>query len=245
LPYEWTYPTGFKSRESYRFKFEQVWLQAEDGVWLNAWYVPTPESTRVLVVFHGSAVNLGYLGQGLLESHTRLGVNVLALDYRGFGKSFGRPYADDLDLDAEAVWRYLTNVRHFRAQDIFLYGHSIGAAVAAELAAKHPCGGVILESGFTSSRDLARLSLRIPLMVYAVKQRFNSVETIRKVRSPVLVVHGKKDDLIPIEMGKRLYEAAPEPKAFYVIETGSHDDGFIEGGQAYRDRLRSFVLTGR
>jgi hypothetical protein len=244
LPAGYAYPTGFTAPRTYAFKYEEVRLEAEDGTSLSAWFVPAPQSTRVLLVLHGSAVNLGYLGHGLLESLTRLGVNVLALDYRGYGKSGGKPDVDGVCMDAEAAWRYLTNQRKFRPSDVFIHGQSLGGAVAIDLASRHRCGGVIAESTFTSFREAVRLDLDIPLLEYALKKRLNSIETIRNVRAPVLLVHGTKDSAIPFEMGKRLFAAAPGPKAFYAVENADHDNPFIEGGQAYRDRLLRFILTG-
>src|SRR5258706_4308913 len=146
LPLEFAYPRGFDPPESYPFKFENLYFTADDGASVNAWYVPAPGSQRVLLVFHGSAVNLGFLGHGLLTCHTQLGVNVLAIDYRGYGKSRGIDRIDHLKFDAEAAWRYLTTVRNFAPKDIFLYGQSMGGVVAVDLAVRDPSGGGIIEA---------------------------------------------------------------------------------------------------
>ena len=244
LPRGFAYPNGFSAPRTYKFQFEEVWLTAEDGTLLSAWFVPAAQSERVLIVLHGSAVNLGYLGHGLLESLTQVGVNVLALDYRGYGKSAGLPEADALSMDAEAAWQYLTSKRRFRESAVFIHGLSIGGEVAVELASRHRCGGLIAEATPTSSRAIARMDLGLPLLEYALKQRFNSIEAIRKVRAPVLVIHGTRDSIVPFDMGQKLFEAASAPKALYAVENADHDNPFVEGGQAYRERVRRFILTG-
>ena len=234
------YPEGFADPASYGLRLEEVWLTTEDGLRLNAWFLPAPTSPVVLLVFHGNADNLGY-GLGRLRVLARLGVNVLALDYRGYGKSEGTPDEAGIYLDAEAAYRYLTEVRGFQPKNIVVYGESLGGAVAIYVASRHECGGLIVGSSFTSGREMARRVFRIPLLGYVLRSRFDSLAKIKQVRCPTLIVHGTRDEVVPFAMGQRLYQAAPEPKMFLPIEGAAHNDVFLVGGEKYLEALRTLL----
>ena len=226
------YPEGFASPQNYGLQVEEVWMTAEDGVRLNAWYLPNPASPKVLLVFHGNAENIGY-GLGRLKAFARLGTNVLAVDYRGYGKSEGSPDEAGVYRDAEAAYRYLVDARHYSPKNIFVYGQSLGSAVAIDLASRHECGGLIVESSFTSAREVARRSFRIPGFEFVPKSRFDSLAKITRVRAPILIVHGAQDQLFPVSMGQSLYQAAPGPKSFLLLDGAGHDDIFLVGGERY------------
>lgn len=237
------FPEGFASPEAFGVHPEEIWLTAEDGTRLNAFYLPAPASTKVLLWFHGNAENIG-MGLEHLKSLSRLGVNILELDYRGYGKSEGSPDEAGVYRDAEAAYRYLTETRKFEAQNIFIYGHSLGGAVGVELASRRPCGGLIVESSFTSVPEMARQIYRFPLAQYLPHSRFDSLAKIARVQAPVLILHGRGDRVVPFSMGHRLYEAAKEPKTLFAVEGGGHDDPYLVGGEAYFDTFSSF-LGGR
>ncbi len=186
------YPEGFAPPEQYGLRLEEVWITTDDGVRLNAWFVPNHSSRKALVWFHGNAENIGY-GLDQLKALARLGTNVLAVDYRGYGKSEGSPDEAGVYRDAEAAYRYLAENRRFESRNIFVYGHSLGGAVAVDLAARRECGGLIVESSFSSGRAMARRMFRIPLFAYIPKSRFDSLAKIRQVRAPILIVHGTRD----------------------------------------------------
>lgn len=236
------YPDGFADPASYGLRVEEVWISTDDGLRLNAWFLPVPISPKVLLVLHGNAENIGY-GLARLKSFAQLGTNVLALDYRGYGKSEGSPDERGVYRDAEAAYRYLTEIRRFAPRDIVVYGQSLGGAVAIDLASRHECGGLIVESSFTSGREMARRAFRIPLFEYVPQSRFDSLAKIRNVRCPILIVHGTRDEVIPFAMGQRLYEAAPEPKTFLAVEGAGHNDVFLVGGEKYLETLRTLVAT--
>ena len=235
------YPEGFLPVAQYPFRFEDVWLTADDGVKINAWYVPNPASRKVLLMFHGNALNLGQDGTGRLDTFARLGVNLLEIDYRGYGKSEGTPHEAGLYRDADAAYRYLREIKRHQASEICIYGHSLGSAVATDLASRRECGGLIIESAFSSGREMARRMFAIPLFHYLPKTKFDTLAKIRTVRAPILVIHGADDNLIPMSMGKALYEAAPHPKSFLAVARAGHDDAFITGGERYIEALRQFV----
>jgi hypothetical protein len=234
------YPVGFPPPQTYEREVEDIWLRTGDEVRINAFYRSNPASKQVLLWFHGNAENIGY-DLVHLRALATIGVNILAIDYRGYGKSLGRPDEAGVYLDADAAYEYLAKQRHFRAQDIIIYGHSLGGAVAVNLASRRPCGGLIVQSAFTNARAMARRMLIIPLMEYAVKSRFDSLQKIREVHAPILIVHGTRDEVVPFQMGQQLFAAAPEPKRFFPIEGAGHNDLMEVGGEAYLDCLRRFV----
>jgi hypothetical protein len=142
------YPEGFPPPQTIEREAEEVWLLTADGVRINAFYHSNPASKQALLWFHGNAENIGY-GLDHLRALAMIGVNVLAVDYRGYGKSEGKPDEAGVYKDADAAYDYLIKERHFHAEDIFIYGHSLGGAVAVNLASRRPCGGLIVQSSFT------------------------------------------------------------------------------------------------
>jgi fermentation-respiration switch protein FrsA (DUF1100 family) len=234
------YPAGFPPQPSIKNEVEDVWLLTADGVRINAFYHANPSSKQVLLWFHGNAENIGY-DLVHLRALATLGVNILAVDYRGYGKSEGHADEAGVYQDADAAYDYLIARRHFRAEDIFIYAHSLGGAVAVHLASQRGCGGLIIQSSFTNARAMARRMFGIPLIGYVVKSRFDSLQSIRQVRAPILIVHGTEDEVVPFEMGQQLFAAAPEPKRFYPIEGASHNDLMESGGDSYLACLRQFL----
>ncbi len=155
------YPEGFSPQNNLESGGEEVWLTTEDNVRINAFYLSHPSSPKVLLWFHGNAENIGY-GLVHMKVLSQLGVNILAVDYRGYGKSEGKPDEAGVYHDADAAYDYLAKQRHIPPGDIFIYGVSLGGAVALDLAARRPCGGVIVQSSFTNAREIARRMFRIP-----------------------------------------------------------------------------------
>jgi hypothetical protein len=234
------YPDGFPPSPIVERDVEEVWLLTEDGVRINAFYRSLPASKLVLLWFHGNAENIGY-GLDHLRALAKIGVNILAVDYRGYGKSEGKPDEAGVYQDADAAYDYLIKQRHFRAEDIIIYGHSLGGAVAVNLASRRPCGGLIVQSSFTNARAMARRMFAIPLIAYVVKSRFDSLQKIREVHAPILIVHGTRDEVVPFRMGQQLFAAAPEPKRFYPIEGAGHNNLMEVGGERYLACLQRFV----
>jgi len=234
------YPSGFPPEQTYKGEVEEVWLDTTDGIRINAFYRSNPASKQALLWFHGNAENIG---SGLVQMRmlAKVGVNILAVDYRGYGKSEGRPNEAGVYQDADAAYEYLVNRRHFRPEDIFIYGHSLGGAVAINMASRQPCGGLIVQSSFTNARAMTRQIFALPLIEYLVKSRFDSEQVIRNVQAPILVVHGTRDDVVPFAMGQRIFAAAPDPKRFYQIEGAGHNNLLEVGGEGYVACLQHFM----
>lgn len=231
---------GFAATPSLGIRCEEVWLRTADSVNLNACYFPCPTSPKALLWLHGNAEDIS-TSPSQLKFYTQLGISLLALDYRGYGKSEGLPTEEGLYLDADAAYRHLIEDRSLQPRNIIALGHSLGGVAAIDLASRRGCGGLIVESSLTTAREMARKILRIPLMGYVPRTQFDSLSKIRAVRASKLIVHGTKDELVPYSMGERLFENASEPKAFFPIPGAGHNDILEVGAESYLQRLKTFV----
>jgi uncharacterized protein len=234
------HPNGFASPRDAGLAGEEVWLAAKDGARLNAWHLPRPESRQTILWFHGNAEDICH-GLSELKFYSQLGTSLLAVDYRGYGKSEGSPSEQGLYRDADAAYEYLLRDRRVQPREIVVLGHSLGGVVAIDLAARCDCGGLIVESSLTTAREMVRRILGLPLPGYTPRTRFDSLAKIASVRAPVLIVHGTDDETIPFSMGQRLYENAPQPKDFYPVCGARHNDLLAVAGQDYLDRLKAFL----
>lgn len=231
---------------------EDVALEASDGVALHAWWatparlegdalVPLPaDELPVLLWLHGNAGNLSYRWDMLRRLVARLPARVLILDYRGYGKSEGGPSEEGLYRDARAAWDHLVTARGLEPGDVVVLGKSLGGGPASELATQVAPGGLILQSTFTSIPDMA--GEVFPLVPgFLIRHDMNNLAKVARVGCPVLVVHSPADEVIPYAMGRRLFEAAPEPKRFHEVPGAGHNDTYLVGGEAYLDALRDFL----
>ena len=224
--------------------YEEVFLDTEDGVRLHGWYIPRHGSKQTLLFFHGNAGNISHRGASVEIFH-RLGLNVFICDYRGYGMSQGEPVENGLYKDARAAWRYLTKERGFDQEDIILFGRSLGGAVAAELAAEIQPGGLILESTFSSAKDVANAVFPVLSRLIFLRYDFDTAAHVRRVACPVLVLHSPDDEIIPFRLGEKVFQAANEPKSFVKMR-GDHNSGILMSQPDYERALGAFVsLTSR
>ncbi len=169
-----------------------------------------------------------------------LGLDTFIFDYRGYGESTGKPSEKGTYLDSEAAYDYLINERGVSSSEIILFGQSLGGAVASRLAAEYPIKALILDSVFTSIRDMgAPLHLVIPAKLFS-RFEYSTVEYIKQVEDPVLVIHSRDDKIVPFAHGRELFKAARKKKIFMEIE-GAHSDGYIESHEIYKDGLKAFI----
>lgn len=220
--------------------FEDVSLRAEDGVDLHGWWVPREGSDLTILFLHGNAGNISHR-LGRIDFLHRLEANVLIIDYRGYGKSEGKPSEEGLYLDAQAAYRHLVEQRKIPPERIVCFGKSLGGAVAVDLATRVESAGLIMESAFTSIKDMARRVVPILPAHLLVRSRFDSLEKIPTLSVPILIIHGARDEVIPFDHGQRLFEAAKGKKDFLSIPDAGHNDVLLLGGQTYRDRIRTFL----
>jgi fermentation-respiration switch protein FrsA (DUF1100 family) len=223
-------------------EYEDVWFDTADGVRLHGWWVPKA-GAPVLVWFHGNAGNISHRLENLKLLRELVGVQVFIFDYREYGRSQGGISREGTFRDAAAAWRYVTKTRKIAAEEIILFGRSLGTALATDLAIQHPCRGLILESAFTNSSEMAKM-LAPFLFDWRPKVPYDNLGKIVKVTVPVLIIHGTNDEVIPVEMGRRVFTAANSPKDLYIIPGAHHNDTYVVGGQAYFDRLRTFIFRG-
>ncbi len=231
----------------FHVKYEDVFIDVPDagGGKLHAWWAPAerPEA-RAVILFHGNAETVAGQAKQTQRFHD-LGLSALVVEYRGYGRSSGGfPSEASVYADAEAGWNYLVQQRGLAPGNIFIFGHSLGGAVAMDLASRHPgAAGVILESTLTSVKDVGgRLPVfRVLPLGLLVTQRFDSLGKARRLKVPALVIHGDADPVIPYAVGRDLYSAIASRKRFVSIPGGDHDHIGEIGGAAYLEALRQFV----
>jgi len=220
---------------------EELVFEAEDGVRLHGFWLPADGADRAFLFLHGNAGNASHrLPNAALLS--RMGAAVLLLDYRGYGRSEGQPSESGVYADARAGLAQLV-ARGVPEERVVVFGRSLGGAVAVDLARGRPLAGVILESTFTSTSDMARGlfgALRFLLGPFT-RGRFDSAAKIGELRAPLLSFHGDRDEIVPIALGRALFAAAPEPKAFVTIGGAGHNDTVQVGGKRYLARIAAFL----
>ena len=219
--------------------FEDVRFETSDGVTLHGWFVPARGARQVVLHTHGNGGNISHR-LDLLQLLHGMGFSVLLFDYRGYGLSQGRPTEAGTYLDAEAAWRYLVEQRGYAPGDIILMGHSLGAAVAAHLAQHVKPRALILESPFTSVPDVAAHHYWFLPARWLSRFRYATVEYVRAVEAPVLVMHSPDDRIVPIELGHEVFRNAREPKAFCEL-TGGHNRSLFLDAEHYVGALRRFL----
>lgn len=220
--------------------YDDVWLRAEDDVRLHGWFLPVPEAAFVVLLFHGNAGNISHRLDRTLLLHSKLQSSVFLFDYRGYGKSEGSPDEEGTYQDGRAAYRYLIE-RGFAPDRILLFGESLGAAVAVQIAREHEAAALILESPFTSIPDMARAVYPFLPLGQLVRTRYDSLGKIAEVRMPLLILHGTRDGTVPFEQGERLFQAASEPKRFHAIPGAGHNDTFLVGGEEYWEAWAGFL----
>jgi fermentation-respiration switch protein FrsA (DUF1100 family) len=219
--------------------YEPLTLATRDDEQLDAWFIPADPARGVVLFCHGNAGNISHRLVSIQLFH-ELGLSVLIFDYRGYGQSTGKPTEKGTYRDADAAWDYLVTQRGIPAEHIILFGRSLGASIAADLATRQSAAAVILESGFTSVPDVAaNLYPWLPVR-WLSRYQYDTRKKLAKIHSPVLIVHSRDDEIISYSNGERLFEAANEPKQFLQLR-GGHNDGFFVSGKDYIQGLDSFL----
>lgn len=225
--------------QSYGMRFEPLQIRTADGETLDAWWVPAEDARGVVLFFHGNAGNISHRLDYLQMFH-RLRYSTLIVDYRGYGRSTGTPSEAGTYRDAEAAWDYLRHARLAQPRDVVIAGESLGGAVATWLAAKVGPRAVVLFSTFTSVNDLgAQVYWFLPVRLLS-RIGYDNRENLKRIRAPVFIAHSRDDDIVPYAHGKRLFEAAGEPKAFLEMR-GGHNDGFIFTQPEWVAELAAFL----
>ncbi len=236
------YPSGNYEDARIIPGLEDCWFTTEDGVKLHGWFAPADTPIATLVISHGNAGNISHRIP-VIKALQEMGFNVFMFDYRGYGRSEGSPNEQGVYRDGRAAFDYVAKRRDVDSSSIILFGTSLGGAVAVDVALHRSAAALILETTFSSAKDVARVSYPFLPVQFVLRTKFGSIEKIRKISIPSLFLHGDHDSIIPISLGRKLFEAANEPKKFHVVAGADHNDIFWIGGKTYLEQIRNFALS--
>jgi fermentation-respiration switch protein FrsA (DUF1100 family) len=229
------FPTGDWNPKD--LQFQDIYFTAEDETKLHGWYCPVTKPRAVVLIAHGNAGHVALRARWLRYLQTRARVSSFMFDYRGYGRSEGIPTVEGAIQDAMAARAKLCELAAIKDSETLLMGESLGGAIVVQLAAKSPPQGLILQSTFSSLRDIA--DVHYPKLSWLVpRNKLDSVARVAAFRGPLLQSHGTTDRIIPFSSGKKLFRAANEPKQFVVIENAGHNNWLTD---AYLKRLDDFI----
>ncbi|MDE0308642.1 MAG: alpha/beta hydrolase [Acidiferrobacterales bacterium] len=221
--------------------YESVVLRQPAGdAALNGWLIDTPDSKYTVLLFSGNAGNMSYMLDSIEFFH-QLGHAVFIYDYRGYGASTGKLTERAMYDDVRLAWEYLTEVRQTSPDNIIVFGRSLGTAMASWTASEYDPAALIMESGFTSLADLARIYYRWLPTGILLRFHYDNLSRISQVKSPTLFIHSPEDELIPYTHAQRLYAAATSEKALLTI-SGDHNYGYLDSGETYTGGIREFLI---
>lgn len=224
---------------SMNLDYEDVVIPTSDGQKLSGWFIPHPSPRAVLLYFHGNTGNMSE-PVPLLRILHNLNLAVLIIDYRGYGRSTGKPSEVGTYRDAEAAWAYLVNTRGITPEDIVIYGCSLGGAIAIWLATQHRPAALVAGSTFLNIRQIARdLFPMIPVTLLS-RIHYNNKKRIQQISCPVLIMHSTEDDLIPFEHGLGLFQTAKPPKEFLELR-GPHGEAVLVSEQKFIEAMDAFL----
>ncbi len=219
--------------------FEALAFQTADGVMLYGWYMPHPDARFTVLHFHGNAGNISHRLHMYRRWHA-LGLSVFAFDYRGFGKSEGKPSESGLYEDAKAAWSELTDKLKVNPQSVILAGRSLGCAVALNLSGEAQAAGLALETPFTSVPDMAAHYYPWLPLRFFMRSRFDLLESIAGNSKPLLIISAQNDEIVPEGMDERIFSAAGGPKTHHALP-GGHNDFDITSSPAYEQAWRTWL----
>ncbi|MGB3535761.1 MAG: alpha/beta fold hydrolase [Microcoleaceae cyanobacterium] len=236
--------------EDVNLSYQDVWLPVcsnqNSTEFIHGWWIPSSQDSNqpVMIHLHGNSSNIG-ANLGHAQQFHQMGLSVLLIDYRGFGQSTPRiPSEKVVYQDAEAAWNYLVNQKEINPEKIFIFGHSLGGAIAINLATKYPqIAGLIVESSFTSMGDMADYQGKYGMFPihWLLQQRFASIEKVNQLKMPILFTHGTADTVVPVEMSEALYAAATEPKQLLIVEEADHNNVRQVGEMQYFNTIQEFI----
>jgi uncharacterized protein len=231
-------------------KYDDLTLTASDGIRINGWYLPASESAitnfttqTTVLFFHGNAGNIADRFEKLDVLHA-LGADVLIIDYRGYGRSEGKPNEDGTYRDARAAYDYLTKTLNREPKSVVVYGESLGSAVAADLASKVEVGGLVLEEAFTSIPDVGQRMFPFLPVRWLVRNKYDTLSKMPRIHAPLLILHSRDDEFFDLRHAQRILAAANEPKQLIELR-GSHNEAFLISADAYRKGLKDFLARVR
>lgn len=220
--------------------FEDVYFKTADGVELNGWFIPANPASATLLFAHGNAGNISHRLEKIILFN-KLGLNIFIFDYRGYGRSKGSPDEQGLYLDGKAAYDYLVLQKEIPAENILLYGESIGGAVVIDLATKVSVKAIITEGTFTCAKDMIKVIYPfVPPAVFV--SRFDSIDKIKNITAPKLIIHSINDEMIPFSLAEKLFQAAVPPKQFLKIK-GGHNSAFLDSEEIFLSGVKEFLSS--
>ena len=220
-------------------EFEDVYFSSSDGIKLNGWYIPAKEARATVLFCHGNAGNISHRID-VIYLFCKLGLNVFIFDYRGYGRSQGRPSEEGLYRDAQSAYKYLIEKRNLNESSIVVYGKSIGANVAVELCSKVKTAALISESAFTSALEMGKKLFPFLPIKWFISIKYDALSKIKDITVPKLIIHSEDDRIIPFRHGRKLFEAAPEPKEFYPMR-GGHNEALFLAKEDFTNKIDLFL----
>ena len=232
-----------KTPEDFGIEYREISIPTSDGETLCAWYLDRSDPLAEIVFFHGNGGNLSTGRLDFLLALYRNGYSVFIFDYRGYGKSTGSPSEQGLYLDSQAAVSYFWKYLHQDHNQVVYLGRSLGGVAAACAASLHSPDGIILEGAFPDKDTLLAHYPLLRFLALFSRYKLSTVDFLRDVRCPVLVIHGERDSVVPLAVGKKLYALLDTSKEFYLVTGAGHADQYLVGADSYWERLRNFVRT--
>ncbi len=222
-----------------RLEFEDLMLTVPGGQKINAWYVPSKNPAGTVIFSHGNGGNMCY-SLDVVENLSKMNYNVVLFDYRGYGRSEGSPSEKATYEDAQTVYDWLLKEKKISEDSIIAMGRSLGGAIAANLAKDNKPRALILESTFTSTKDVGADAYPFLPVRMLCRYNYSTLEYVGKIKCPLLVIHSPDDEVIPYKHGKQIFNSAGEPKEFLEIR-GTHNEGFDDSKEIYVAGLKKFL----
>ncbi|MDH7552900.1 MAG: alpha/beta hydrolase [Spirochaetota bacterium] len=223
------------------FPAEDVFIHLNETVTLHGWFISSQTARFTVCYFHGNAGNI-YDRIELLKLLHSIPLSIFIIDYRGYGKSSGKPSEKGLYEDAMAAWEYLTDVKKISPKEIILFGRSLGGPIALYCASRTNPAGIIIDSSFTSIKTMVQYHSSGCMSLF-FKEKYPAIDYIQKIAIPVLILHSRDDETAPFSMGQELYRQCPSNKKYFVELRGGHNNNFLVDAPLYRNSIKEFVLS--
>ncbi|MBN1907926.1 MAG: alpha/beta hydrolase [Deltaproteobacteria bacterium] len=232
------------SPSDFRLNHLDIYLNTPDGIRVHGWYFYPYPDRPVILFCHGNAGNISHRLE-YINLLLDMGVNLFIFDYRGYGKSSGSPSEQGIYTDALSAFDYLVRDEKINPNNIILLGRSLGVAAALEVASKREARSIIIENGFLSVHHMAKQMGIFRLIAPLIPRNYNSLEKIKYVTIPKLIMNSENDEVVPGYMGRQLFEAASEPKEYYEIKGAGHNDTHVAGGREYQNTISEFIRSSK
>ncbi len=220
-------------------RYEDVSFNVDDGPKLNGWFIPAEGARAVILYCHGNAGNISHRIE-IIKILNSLKLDIFIFDYRGYGRSEGSPSEKGLYRDARAAYNYLVSREDVARERIVVYGESIGGNIAIDLASKVEVASLISESAFSSAYDMGKILFPYLPVGWLITIKYDAMSAIKDVSIPKLIMHSRDDEIVPFDLGEKLYKAALEPKEFYEMR-GSHNEAIYIATGEYKARIDAFL----